>query len=168
MSLAPVRERALTALRIFGSADSGTQFHHCLVVLGRLSGVEKLVGDYLDTRPCWYGLGKKAGEDADDVAVDDGVRKVEGDGGDGSGGVVADSGQGAKGRVIAWEGTERDDRLRGGLQIAGAGVVAESGPSGEKLWFGHLRQSIYSWVEGEKPFIIRDYRRHAGLLEHDL
>lgn len=69
--------------------------------------------------------------------------------------------------MIAGEGAERDDGLGGSLEVSRSGVVTESGPRRQKFWFGSLRQSIHSWVEGEEPFIIGNYGRYAGLLEHD-
>ena len=69
-----------------------------------------------------------AGGDALDVAVDGHDRHAEGDAGDGGCGVTANAGQCLQAGHVAREGSGRCDQLGAGVQVAGAGVVAEACP----------------------------------------
>src|SRR5690606_22050460 len=77
----------------------------------------------------------EAGEDAGDVAVDDGLGEIESDRTDGACRVTAHPGERAPRRRIARDLTavSRHDLLRAGVQEARAAVVAEAGERGEHL-----------------------------------
>lgn len=71
-----------------------------------------------------------AEEDADDVAVNEGRAFAVSHGRNGTGGVGADAGDGAKRGDVAWHRTAMfcQDRLRGGVERPRAAVVAEAQP----------------------------------------
>lgn len=137
-----------------------------------------------------------AGQNADDVAVEDGRGLIEGDAANRAGGVTTDAGQGEDGVEGLWKSEGRisegralrgpnlgilsfslgvvelrppigDNLLRGFLQVADAGVVAEAFPKfvdlvgarvGEAFDGGQLAHPAFPiWYDG---FDLR-------LLEHD-
>ena len=73
----------------------------------------------------WQLLGhrEQAGDDTLDVAVHRDRGQVEGDGGDGCGGVVADPRQCAQAGEIARKAAGCHHRLGAGMQVAGASVM---------------------------------------------
>src|SRR5690606_13373445 len=126
-----------------GGADEGAQLHQGLVVGRGVGRVEEGLGEG-PLAPGAGGavdrvvLGDEAGEDAGDVAVDQGGGEAEGDGGDGAGGVAADAGQGEQGLVVGRDdaAVAGDDLAGAGLQVTAAAVVAEAGPQGEDVGLG--------------------------------
>ena len=97
VSFAVPRYGADAATRLAGKADERAQLHQRLVRLSGILAVEQLVGDVLNIHLSVIG---KTRDDPANVAVDDGMRRVEGDAGYRRGGVVADARQGANARVF--------------------------------------------------------------------
>ena len=134
-------ERADEAHGFAREADGGAEFHDGLVVGGGIAGVEEGVGEGLELGA---GLGagdvvlegEEAGEDAHDVAVEDGERNAEGDAADGGGGVGADAGEREEFLVGAGHFGARVDGFGEGMEVAGAAVVAEAFPGFEDGGFG--------------------------------
>jgi len=89
---------------------------------------------------------------------------------DGAGGGAADAGQ----RLDCLEGggklaaVARDQALRAGAQVAGAGVVPEAGPQMHHLVLGRLGQGLDVGKAGHEAFVVRNHDRDLGLLQHDL
>ncbi len=113
------------------------------------------------------GVGQEAAEDAHDVAIENGVGLIEGDAGDGGGGVFADAGKVEKGVVGLWKNACLGDGLGGFLKIARAVIVAESGPVREQIGFGGGGERFDGREAIEKAFEVRDDGGDAGLLEHN-
>src|SRR5689334_25226051 len=89
-------------------------------------------------------------EYAEHIAVENGVRKVEGDACDGGCGVIADSRKGTNLFVSSWEDAVVHGP-RGLLQVAGTVVVAETGPMREQIGFGSGRQGAHVRETTEEP-----------------
>ena len=111
-----------------------------------------------------------AGEHARDVAVDERRPLAERDRGDRARGVRADAGHLAElcraPRELAAE--PRVDRLRSGVQVARARVVAEAGPRGEHVVERRAGERPHRREPRHPPLPVRDHGRDAGLLQHDL
>ena len=110
-----------------------------------------------------------AGEDADDVAVENGLRFVEGDAGNGAGGVTPDAGKGEDVVIVArkFAVMAGDNFPRGFLQVADAGVIAEAFPEFVDFFGASLGEG---WDRGQfaHPALpIGDDGLDLGLLEHD-
>jgi hypothetical protein len=93
-----------------------------------------------------------------------------GDAGNGCGGITADPGQGAQGvggvRNLA---AKFGDHLPGGLvQEAGAAVVAQAAPQGQHRFQGSRGQGRDGGERRQKPAVVLEHGRDAGLLQHDL
>ena len=134
-TLAP---RAQHAARPARRADRGAEIHHRLrEVAGPLLRDQRR-GERLETRlgerqRLAYGV--KAGDDALDIAVDRCLAPVEGDRRDRRRGVAADPGECAQGAdVVRKDATMAlDHGARAGMQVAGAGVVAEPLPEPQNV-----------------------------------
>ena len=83
-------------------------------------------------------------------------------------GVIADPRQRTQPGRIAWEPTRRNHRAGAGVQVAGAGVVAEPRPGGEHVLQRGGGQRPDGRETDQESFIVRDRRRNGGLLQHDL
>ena len=59
------------------------------------------------------------------------------------------------------------DFLRAAVQIARPCVVAKPGPVRQHTLHGRRRQAGNIGKAGQKTLVIRDHRRHLGLLQHD-
>ena len=128
-------EGALAAVGVGRHALDGAHLHHGLVEGAGVLGGHPLFADGLHffagggggdiVEKAFVASGK-----AEHVSVHGGVGEVEGEGGDGGGGVVAHPFQPADAVVVGREGAAvvADDGLGGGVHIAGAAVVAESLP----------------------------------------
>ena len=171
--LAVGAEGADEALRIAWGADGGAEFHEGLVeVAGAFGGDEGfgagpeffLRGGEGDV----FGDGKEAGEDAHDVAIKDRGGLIEGDRGNGAGGVATDAGERGEGVSGSREnaGVEGDDLFGGGVKMFSPTVVAEAGPEGEdilKIGGGELGNGGEAF---EEAVIVGNHRGDLGLLEH--
>jgi len=146
-TLAQFFHRTSTAFGIFGQADGRAEFHHGLVVPGGIFSIDKFLCRFL--QPLFRfgtgdvaGIGGDAGEDPNDVAVENRFGLVEADARNRGGGVGADSGQFDNFVVGGGERSARDDLPGGFAQIAGARVVTQSGPGFEKLVVGRGREFV--------------------------
>ncbi len=110
-----------------------------------------------------------AGEDPLDVAIHDGAAFAVGKGGNRRGGGRADPRQGGDGGrgVRKAPAPVRDDLLRTGVQIAGAGVIAEARPQGHDLFRWRGGQGRHGGESSQEFLVIRDDRGYLGLLQHD-
>ena len=110
-----------------------------------------------------------AGEDAENVSVNGGNGQAEGDGSDGSGGIVADAGEGAQKGFVGghFAAVIADDHLRGLLQVAGAAVIAEAFPKFQELILGGGGKVENGGKGFKEAGVVGLDGFHAGLLEHD-
>lgn len=111
--------------------------------------------------------GAEAGGDAKDISIDDGDWFVVAYGGDGGGGIRANSGEfgpclGVLGELI---GVGND--FSGGVEISGAGVVSESLPKFQNPVDGGGCEVIDGREFVDKALKVVDHRFDACLLEHD-
>lgn len=113
---------------------------------------------------------KQASEKTRDVGFDNWHRLIEGEGGDGVRRVAAEAGEGADVGWVFWEfaGKFRDHGARGGVEISGAGVVAEALPGVKDLRFISSREAGEIRKPPEPLSIIREHGGDLRLLEHDL
>lgn len=115
---------------------------------------------------------QKAGNDAGDVAIDDGGRVVEGKATDGSGGVAANPGKSLEGFGVRGESAFEivQDGSSGFLKVADAVVVAEALPGPENCFFRGRRNRLDVWELLQEFFetAVCENRGDRGLLEHDL
>ena len=113
---------------------------------------------------------KNPAQHADDIAIQQGGRLVEGDAANGPGGVAPDSRQFQHFSKGPGKNTAMpfDDELRGLLQVADAGVIAEPFP--ELVDFGgrRFRRGFNRGQFAQPAFPKRDHGAHLGLLQHDL
>ena len=103
-----------------------------------------------------------------DIAVHCRFLLVEGDGRDGAGRIGADAGQFAQAVERIGEGAGFRDRLGAGLEVAGAGVIAEAGPSRHDALLRRRREGLHGGEAFEKAQEVRFDRRDRGLLQHHL
>lgn len=123
------------AVGVGGFAEKGSHFHHRLVMFGGMLGVEELGGEGGKGFLPFGGVdgcidAGKAGQETVHIAIYHGVREIEGEGGDGSSGIVAHTFQGFDGVVV---GRETGIKFRhhlfcSRLQIPGAGIIAQTLP----------------------------------------
>ena len=114
--------------------------------------------------------GVQTREHAFDVAVQNRVALAKGEGENRASGGAADAGQRRHGFHGAREAAAvlAHNLLGGFLQVARAGVVAESGPVVQHAVEFGARQGLHSRETFQKTLVIGDNRAHLGLLEHDL
>lgn len=191
---AVVAKRAGGTGGIAGCANGGAEFHEGLVEVawgaGEIFRLELIVGegDALGfgaaTREkgvgdgpevaCGGGLidggsdGEKPGEDADDVAVDEWGALPEGDGGDGACAVGADAGECEQVVGVVGDGSVVvvDDGDGGGVEIAGAAVVAEALPEVEDVLFIGAGEVGDGGIFLGKSVEVIDHSGDLRLLEH--
>lgn len=110
-----------------------------------------------------------AGQNPDDVAVEDGRGLIEGDAANRAGRVASDAGEGENVVESFWKSAAvfRDDSLRGFLQVADAGVIAEAFPEFVNLCRACFRQGFDIGQFAQPAFPIRDNCFDLRLLEHD-
>jgi len=171
---AKFRDGAQKALRRARGAECSTKFHHGLIPVARGARREKCAGGSLKPRPTPTGTqvaadGGEAGEDAGNVAVKDGEFFAIGDAENCGGGISSNAGQGESIFEVVRESriVTGNDLPRGFLEVAGAGVVAESGPEAENLLLGGFGEGADIRETREEFFVVGDDGVDAGLLEHD-
>lgn len=110
----------------------------------------------------------ESGEDAGDVAIEDGGAGVVGDGGDGTGGVSADPRELQQvGDVVGdVAGVVGDDGFGGGVEVAGAAVVAQALPEGEYFLFVGVGEVLDGGAGGDEAGEVGQDGGDLGLLEH--
>ncbi|MEY2599668.1 MAG: hypothetical protein RLZZ142_1927, partial [Verrucomicrobiota bacterium] len=167
---------AVVAAGLARGAEEGPKFHQGGVVGAPAGfGGEKPAGKLPEEVPALGGIDgvgevREAGEDAGDVGVDGGGGKVECEGGDGSGGVGADSREGGEVFGVLGEAALEafEDGLGGAVEVARAGVVAQALPEGEDVLLGGACEGF----EGGKALHPAGEEGQdggdLGLLEHEL
>ncbi|CUJ29983.1 Uncharacterised protein [Achromobacter xylosoxidans] len=173
-----IGDRAALAGRLAARTEGGAQVHQALRVGGHVQagrGLDLGVGQgpqaLLDLAPGGVaGDAEVTGEDALDVAVQDGRALAIGEGGDGGGGRAADAGQGGDGFGAGGEVAipVARDLLGAAVQVAGAGVVAQAGPVGHHVFLGGGGQRGHVGKALQEAFVVGDHRGHLRLLQHDL
>ena len=168
-------ERADAAIGVAGNALQGAELHDGLIVCAGLIGREEFAGQIVVEAAAGGGVGgridgEESADDAQHIPVDDGVRRPGGEGHDGGGRVVADAAEGADGGVIRGEasGEAIADVAGGGVEVAGAGIVAEALPEPEDVLLRGVGQGADVGEALEEAVVIVHPLRHAGLLEDDL
>ena len=170
------RERAREAARRGRRARHRAELHEPLVEIARGERARQrdhqLAGDRPDRALAGGGLDveldrERARDHAGDVAVDERRALAERDRRDRAGRVGADAGHRAQ---LARPRRERAgaDRLRTGVEAAGARVVAEAGPRGEHVVERRRRERGHRGKPRHPALPVGDHRGHAGLLQHDL
>ncbi len=154
-------------------ADRGAQIHDGLGIVAG-ARIRRAAGG----SGAQFGLGigerradvVQPGHDALDIAVDHGGGLVEGDGGNGGGGIRAYAGQALQRRgVIGENAAMRFGHFAGAFQqVARAGVVAEAGPGGHHLGILGGRQRLDPGPAAGEIEEIGDDGGDGGLLQHDL
>ncbi len=111
----------------------------------------------------------EAAKDARDVAVENWGAGVKGNGSDGAGGVLPDSGQSLQFRYGLGDGSREigSDFSSGRQQVAGPRVIPQSLPEAEDLLLVRRRESGDGGVSFHKRIIVRDNCRYLRLLEHE-
>ena len=168
-------EWADAAIGVAGDALQGAELHDGLVVCAGLIGREETAGQIVVEAAaggCVGGRidGEESADDAQHIPVDDGVRRPGGEGHDGGGRVVANAAEGADGGVIRGEasGEAIADVAGGGVEVTGAGIVAEALPEPEDVLLRGVGQGADVGEALEEAVVIVHPLRHAGLLEDDL
>ncbi len=172
---ADAAQGAFGAAGFAGEADEGAEFHQRLVMSAGTCGGNQRAGAgphvlVEESGAGGCGVVKDAGEDALDIAIDEGFGKVKGDGCDGPGDVGADSGEGAEDSGVGGEaavvvGGDGDGEL---VEVAGAAVVAEALPGFEDIQFGGAGKVGPVGEPLHPALVVGDDGGDAGLLEHEL
>ena len=115
----------------------------------------------------WGFDGEQAGGDPFDIAIDRHHRQRKRDGADGGGGIGADAGQAAQTLNRGGKRAARGNDAGTGDQIAGAGIIAQSGPEIEHLIIGGGGEIGDGGKMLEKTLEIGYDGGDRGLLEHD-
>lgn len=173
MGEADVAEAAGVAVRRARGADEGAELHEGLIVVAGPAGGDGKSAEAVDLFSVAGAGGieaEHAPEEAAGVGVDGGVAKTEGDGGDGSRGVAAEAGE--REEVVEGVGEAAgavvDDGAGGGVEVAGAGVVAQAGPEAEDIVERRGGEGFRRRETLEEALVEGDHAVHLGLLEHDL
>ena len=113
--------------------------------------------------------GEEPRDDPFDIAVDRARRRVERDRRDGGGGIGADAGQRAQRRFARrkFAAVPLDHGAGAGVQVAGAGVIAEPGPGLEHVVERRRRERPHVAPARQEARIIRRDRLDRRLLQHD-
>ena len=170
------RQRALPAQGCaVGHADQRAQLHQRLIVVPglfrRLMLHDPGGKGLFYRRFCNHArVIVQTGKHPQHIAVHGGHGKSEADGRDGSGGVLPDAGQRTQGGVVGGQlpAVLCTDELCGLLQVAHPAVIAQPLPQLMQLFLpaggkrGDIRQRF------QKAVVIRQHRRHPGLLQHHL
>ena len=168
-------ERADAAIGVAGNALQGAELHDSLVVFAGMIGREETAGQIVVEAAAGGGVGgrvdgEESADDAQHIPVDDSVRRPGGEGDDGGGRVVADAAEGADVSIIRGEapGEAIADVAGGGVEVAGAGIVAEALPEPEDVLLRGVGQGADVGEALEEAVVIVHPLGHAGLLEDDL
>ena len=94
---------------------------------------------------------------------------VIGDGGNGAGRIGANTGQLTQAfrGIGKYAAQPMGHHFRGGVQIAGAGVIAKSRPGSEDIIFLGPRQRLHIRPAFQKLAVVGCHRLHRSLLQHD-
>ena len=160
-------------LRVGGEADEGAKFHECLVEVAGVMMGEQSVGQGPKMALGEGGVdvvfaGGPAGEDAHDVAIDEGLCLLIGNGGDCASGVFPDAGQleevlNVLGNLLV---VVLEDEVGGSVEVSCAAVVAQTLPGGEDLLLGCLSEGGEGGEKLNEAIEIRDDGGDLCLLKH--
>ena len=164
--------RAQHAARSARRANRGAEIHHRLGEVARPPCRDQFRGERSQPLLCRrkrLADGVEAGNDALDIAVDSSHPSVECDRGNRGCGVIADPREHAQRRPFGREcaAVALDDGAGAGVQIAGAGVVAEPLPQVQDLVEGGRGERRNVRPARDELVKIRSDGRYAGLLQHD-
>ncbi|BAQ16477.1 hypothetical protein GL4_1017 [Methyloceanibacter caenitepidi] len=114
--------------------------------------------------------GEEPGQDPLDIPVDWGSLPAEGNRGDRGGRIGADAGQLAQALLRVGKTAPMLPRHHAGagMEISGAGVVAEAGPGGEDGAKIGLSERVHIRPASNEVDEARRHRLDGGLLQHDL
>ena len=171
MSEAIGGERAQRTGGIAWGTKSGAEFHHSLIEVAGVTGVEEGLRHVAQSQAGGAGAGRscfggEAAENANHVSIEDRVGKAEGNAGDGGGGIGTDAGEGADGIVIGGKAAAFDDGFRGAMHIARARVIAQAGPMSEHVGLGGGGEFAGGREAQQEAAIVRNDGRGARLLQH--
>ena len=177
--LAPGKRRAYVvpgtqrARRTFRRTDCGAEIHHRL---GKITATPRW-GQFA-SQPAQLRLrsrqrladSEQPADDALDIAIDRAGRRIEGDRGDGGGGVIADAGQRAQLRFARRKcaAVMINHRTSAGVQVASARVVTETGPNFEYVAERRGCERAHVGPASQEFCVIWRDRPHGRLLQHDL
>ncbi len=172
-------ERTDEAARIGRRAQGRAELHEALVEIAGCGAVGERSHEVARARPQGFrargrldvvGDAEHARQHARDIAVDEGRALAERDARDRARGVGTDAGHLAQlgGAARQRAGPLRGDRLRALHEVSRARVVAEASPRGEDVVerCGCERRHRRELRHPALP--VRDHRRDASLLQHDL
>ena len=174
--LAQIPHRAALAQgAAIGQADERAQLHQGLVKIPDPVLRQHLPDDLPEF--LFYGgilnvagVVHQAGGHPQHIAIHGGDADIKGDGGDGTGGVLSQTGQAAQCREIGGERPVMLFHQQGGgfFQITGAAVIAQSLPQLEELLLLHGGKGRDIRQGGGKALEVGDAGFHPGLLQHHL
>ena len=165
-------QRAGEAGGVHRRAAGGAEVHHALVEGGGRFRRQEPLGERREfllrgRRPDRRRDAEISRENAVDVPVHDGGREAEGDGADGRGRVVAHALEAPDTLQRGREAAHRHDLLRRGVQVPGAGIVAEPLPEAEHLVLGRGREGADGREALHEPLPVGPSLGHTRLLEDD-
>ena len=174
LGAAVILDGAGRASRFRFLAEGGPQFHDGLIVVAGVVGVEEGLGGFLKDfnglPVTGEGLGMiaEAGEDPNDVSVNNGGGVILCDGSDGGGGVGADAGEGLP--FVGGLGglRELDECLGEFVEIAGAAVVAEAFPVFKDGFGGGMGKGFEVREVPHPALEVGQHGFDLSLLEHEL
>ena len=154
-------------------ALQGAEIHHRLVEVARPVRGQQRLGPGGEFLPGGGGADRRGdavipGQHAVDVAVHDGGRQPECDRADGCRRVVAHALESADAVERVREPAECDNLPRGGVQVAGAAVVAQPLPEPQHRVLGRCRQALHVREGGHETLPVGLPLGDPGLLEDDL
>ena len=171
---AGVAQGAFGTAGVARRADQRAELHPRLVGGAGPVARQPFVGAALEFLPRGgpadvVGQGEQAGKDADHVAVEHGERLAEGEGRDGGDGVGPQAGEGGERGGIGRQAPAvvAHEDLRGSVDLAGAGIVAEAFPQLEDVPEGGGGQRGGIGKPGEKAPEIGHDGVYPRLLQHD-
>ena len=171
----PPHRTVLTAGRAVGHAHCGAQFHQRLIENADIFRVRRHGSAHLFTDAlfcfgvCNIGcVVRQTGHHPQHIAVHRRFPHTKGRRGDGAGRVRSDTRQSQQVLIAIRKRTQlRHDFCRL-LQIAGTAVIAQPLPELHELLLRCAGQRLHRGERLQKTGIIPQYRRHTGLLQHDL
>ena len=167
--LCPRTNRAVWRFR---RAYGGAQIHQCLSKISGAFAGHDGIGSFANQ---WFRFGQRnfdgmePREHAFDIAIDRRMGPIKSDGGDGPRRVGADAGKFSKFGQAFRKSPAKLPRhhLCTGMQIAGAGIIAKSGPGFQHIVQRCRGQRINGWPEVQKLEEIGLHGGDGGLLQHD-
>ena len=158
------------AVGVLRGALQRAKIHHALIEGRCLSGRKQALGQ---GREFLLGGGgahgrfhsKMAGKDPVHIAIYYGGRQSKANGANGRGGVVSYTLEGRNAFQSGRKCAQSDDLLRGGVQVPGTGIIAQTLPEAHHLVFGCGGQVLNRWETFEETFPVIHALYNPGLLE---